>query len=226
MEEDVVMPDDAMRAMLPPPSIVPKDEPKPFTVTPRPDAAPTRGRGRPPGSRNRVKPVEGGVNPPQRMKIPPPRVNEPVDQTAAKKEEKKARAEQYATFINTELNDKLFMFIIGATGMPAEALYKEGRVPAKAQTNPALTEMGNAIAIPADVADSWGKLLAELSYTDAGKSLTKMSENHAMTVVAAAIAAAFSTFRYAQQMKPILDMLKEAQARKAKAAESNGEGTA
>ncbi len=117
------------------------------------------------------------------------------------------------------------MLIIGATNIPAEALYKEGKVPPKAKGNPALTDMGNAIAIPADVADSWGKLIAELTYTDAGKNLVKASENHAVTLLVAALTAAFSTFRYGQQLKPYLDMAKKVQ-QQARENNNNGEPTA
>ena len=206
---------DAFTPMGVPPRLAPIPQPSapptPSKVDPL-TGQPKRGRGRPPGARNRPKPVEGGINPPQRLVTPtqqnPPRASDAVDKKEASKEEKKARADQYATYINTELNDKLFMLIIGATNIPASAFYKEGRVPTKAAGNPDLTEFGNSIAIPPDVADSWGKLLAEVTYTDAGKGLIKATENHNLVIVTAALTAVFSTFRYYQQLKPTLDFIR------------------
>ena len=229
------MSDDALRSMPAPSAIIPREEinftiqqqeSKPQVLDPR-TGQPKRKRGRPPGSGNRIKRPDGGINTPSRLVTPPPRNREststPIDEPIAKKEEKKARAEQYATYINQELNDKLFMFIIGATGMPAEALYKEGRIPPKAAGNPNLTELGNSIAIPADVADSWGKLLAELSYSDMGKSLTKAADNSMAGIVLAALSAAYSTFRYAQTLKPYIEMTRKAQEARSNASSSSEE---
>lgn len=187
----------------------------PTPIDPR-TGQPKRGRGRPPGSTNKVKPPNGGVNPPMTMRggtPSKPKASDPVDTSEATKAAKAARAAQYAGYINTELNDQLFMFLISASGgaVKSEMLYKEGRIPAKAQSNPNLTEFGNAIAIPPDVADSWGKLLAELSYTDVGKNVTKITDNHAMGVVVAAITALYSTYRYSQQLKPILEGMRKMQ---------------
>ena len=175
-----------------------------------------RPRGRPPGSRNKVKPVEGGVDTQRsRLVIPTERKREtpssPIDDAKAIKELKKAKADEYAAWINKELNDQLFTIIIGATNMPAELFYKAGRVPPKSASNPDLTDFGNQIAIPADVSASWGKLLAELSYTDMGKNLTKATEGKSLGLVVAAISAVYSTFRYTQQLKPFLDAVKQNQ---------------
>ncbi len=230
------MPPEALSSMPPPSTIVPKEEvqfsftaptPKP-TINPTTGQPVTRGRGRPPGARNKVKEAPGGTNPPMRINNKDsaprqPRPTDPVDKPEAIKEEKKARAAQYSSFIVDELNDKLFMLIIGATAIPAEAIFKEGRVPPKAQTNPHLTEFGNAIAIPADVADSWGKLIAEITYTPMGKGLVKAGTNPNTGIAIAAIAAIFSTYRYVQQLKPVLDLLKQTAA---KSQETNNEGTA
>lgn len=230
----MTMPDDALKPMPPPPSIMPKVD-TPVTNQPQRTQAPVdprtgqprRTRGRPPGSTNKVIPPSGGVNPPSRLVVPSGgNTNQPnkdtEDELARKKEEKKAKAEQYSTWINQELNDKLFMFLIGASNgsIKPEYIYKEGKVPLKAQGNPNLTELGNALAIPADVADSWGKLLAELSYTDAGKSISKVTDNHMIAVVGAALAAAFSTYRYTQTLKPYLAMIKKVQ--ESQEGESNG----
>ena len=230
------MTDDSFVSMPPPASIVPKEEPQ-FTVAPSQRAAidaktgqVKRGRGRPPGARNKVKIPEGGINPPSKLNIPPStrRDTAPTkDDDERKKEEKKLRAEQYSTYIAQELNDKLFMLLIGASNgaIKPELLYKEGRVPPKAQGNPNLTELGNAIAIPADVADSWGKLIAELTYTDAGKNLVKAADNHSLVIIMAAVTAVFSTYRYSQTLKPYIKMIQQVQAAQkgANSASTSGE---
>lgn len=218
------MPDEAMTSMPPPASIIPKPEPEfhivnktPSVIDPKTGQT-KRGRGRPPGAKNRVKPPDGGINPP--MKMSPgspsrqPSGSDPVDNKEAKKEQKKLRAEQYSKYINEELNDKLFMLLIGASNgaIKPEMLYKEGRVPPKAAGNPNLSELGNAIAIPADVADSWGKLIAELTETDAGKNLMKATDNHTLVVIMAAVTAVFSTYRYSQTLKPYIKLIQQVQA--------------
>jgi hypothetical protein len=196
------------------PSARPVGAPDPRTGVPK------RPRGRPPGSRNRVREPDGGRNTPSTVTIPPgrrPPSTPPTDDEEKKrlqqKQEKKERAEQYAEYINKELNDQLFMFLIASSGgaIKAEHLYKEGRVPPKAAGNPNFSDMGNAIAIPPDVADSWGKLLAELSYTGTGKSVVKMSDNNVLGITIAAVTAAYSTYRYGLQLKSVMEGIKKAQ---------------
>lgn len=228
------MSDDALAPMLPPDELRAiadsfEIKQKPTVIDPR-TGQPRRGRGRPPGAKNKSREPEGGTNPPARMTIPAgPRQtpSSPVDEAVTKKEEKKARAEQYASYINNELNERLFMLIIGTGAFPAEAIYKPGSVPAKAATNPNLTDFGNAIAIPSDVADSVGRLIAELTYTDAGKGIAKVGENQTIAIVVAALGAAFSCYRYSQQLKPILEQIRRVQEAQQKAREQqeNNDGT-
>ena len=196
------------------------------TIDPR-TGQPKRAPGRPRSSTKKAVHPPGTVNPPQTMRGrgTPPKATDTVDVKEATKEQKKLRAEQYATYINTELNDKLFLLISGMPGSPftAAMFYVEGKVPPSVATNPNYSELGNAVAIPADVAGSWGKLLAELSYTDAGKGLAKVGDNHILTIALAALTAVYSTYRYSQQIKPLLDSIKAAQAAQAAAKEgSNG----
>jgi hypothetical protein len=193
----------------------------PLTVQPLPNnGEPRRGRGRPPGAKNKVKRPDGGVNTPQQfgtgVKPPPrkvvePNTNEDIDQEKNKQAEKEGRADHYAGLIHKELNDQLFTTLIGMRLVPAGAIYTAGNIPPASVPDPRLTELGNMIAIPSDVAKSWGKLLAELSYTNAGKSVVGLTQNNNTAVFFAALAALYSTFRYTQQLKPFLDMLKAAQ---------------
>ena len=187
-----------------------------------------RGPGRPPGARNKTKIPEGGINPPAKLILDGGRRNPPKDETledaakrekleAQKRQEKKETAERYATFINEELNDRLMMLVIGLidakTGGSAGAdlIYKEGRVPPKAAGNPNLTSLGNAIAIPADVADSWGKLLAELTNTDSGKKIENTFSGGPAVILISAASALFSTYRYSQQLKPVIAFINQQQ---------------
>lgn len=224
---------DALQAMSVPEglkfSLSPNATAKPVipvgTIDPR-TGQPKRRPGRPTGTTKKADHPKGTVNPPQRMiGSKAPKDTDTVDTKEATKEQKKLRAEQYATYINVELNDKLFMLISGMPNSPfkVENFYKENRVPPSAATNPNYSELGNAVAIPADVAGSWGKLLAELSFTDAGKGLAKVSDNHMLTIALAALTAIWSTYRYSQQLKPLLDQIKQVQEAQAAAKEaSNG----
>lgn len=200
-----------------------KPTPPPFKFT---VAAPTtpkvdnvgepkrRGRGRPPGAKNRIKETELGRNPDMAFNTgpsgKPPSASEEVDKNANIKAEKKARAEEYSKLISEELNDKLFMVIVALTNgkIAFETFYKEGEVPPSKKKDSRLSEMGQAIAIPPDVADSWGKLLAELSYTNPGKGIVKFVDNNPLGILGAALAAAFSTFQYTQTLKPVVEYLK------------------
>lgn len=233
--------DEAFRPMPPPPTLAPptvdqsqfviRPEARQPTIDPK-TGLPKRGRGRPPGSKNRPKTPDGGVNPPMTVRVPGgPRTQTggPVDEATNKKEEKKAKAEKYSQWITQELNDKLFMTLIGMSNgaIKPEHIYKSGFVPPKVQGNPNLTDMGNAIAIPADVADSWGKLIAEVTATEGGGKVEKMAENHVLMIIIAAGSALFSTYRYTQQLKPYIAMIKAVQDAQAKAAQeqdSSGNG--
>jgi len=230
---------DALQSMPPPVGLTFTLDPKAVAASKQPipigtidpkTGQPKRGPGRPIGSTKKAVPPSGGVNPRMTMRgsnPPKGKATDTVDEKEATKEQKKLRAEQYATYINTELNDKLFMLLSSMPNSPfkAENFYKENKVPPKAASNPNLSELGNAVAIPPDVADSWGKLLAELSYTGVGKSISTATDNHALSVVMAAVAAIYSTYRYSLQLKPLLDAVKAAQVLQQQAQENNGTST-
>jgi hypothetical protein len=176
-------------------------------------AQPSKSRGRPPGSRNRPRVPEGGINPPQKINIPnSARNTSSSDSESQKKElqlEKEKTAEKISSYIRNDINDKLFMALIGMSNghIKAEHLFKEGKIPAKAVTNPAYTEMGNAISIPPDVADSWGKLLAELSTTSVGKTLIKSGGSSNLNLIVTAGAVLISSYRYAMTLKPYIELI-------------------
>lgn len=219
------MSDDGMEPMATPASLITSLASRTPIVPP--DGTTPRRRGRPPGSKN--KPKDGAlINPSATLRTPggrTPGPTTPVDQAKADAAAKEEMARKASEWINKELNDQLFMLLMGF-GVPANELYKEGRIPPKAAPNPDLTEFGNAIAIPPDVCDSWGKLYAELSYTGAGKNLTKNLEGKSLGVVFAGLSAVYSTFRYAQTLKPILAFIKaQAEAANAQTTE-DGDGTA
>lgn len=189
---------------------------------------PRRGKGRPPGSRNKPKETELGRNPPQGFKIPPGKRPPPVEDSDSEevkkskiKAEKDARAAQYSAWITEELNEKILMFFLGATGAPPEAVYKAGSIPLAARVNPNLTDLGNRIVIPPDLSDSLGKLMAELAGTNGGKAAGKLADNNMIGVAGAAFVAVFSGYRYYKGLQPILEQIKQAQANQSASTESN-----
>lgn len=206
----------------------------PAVTSPGSDGTVKRPRGRPPGSRNRRPEAE--LHPPQtlgsgsgrgRPTPPNPPIPSTPDEAAISKlkQEKQERADQYAVLIHKELNDQLFTAIIGMRLVPAEVIYKSGHVPPASQPDPTLTEIGNMIAIPTDLAKNVGKLLAELSFTPAGKSVVGLTQNNMAGVAMAALAAFYSTYRYTQQLKPFLDMVRASQAAATVPPEEQGEET-
>jgi hypothetical protein len=68
--------------------------------------------------------------------------------------------------------------------------------------------MGNMLAIPTDLSKNAGRLMAELSYTNGGKSVQNVMGNNNVGILLAAGALLFSGYRYTQQLKPFLDMVK------------------
>ncbi len=210
---DVAMPPPIK--LLPPPLLTNSTEGGDSNVTQQ------RRRGRPPGSKNRPK--EGEVHSTLGTGRPQGR---PTGSTTQPKtdEEKKAdaervvkqqRAEEYAELIHKELNDQLFTAIIGMRLLPAEAIYKQGHIPPTSQPDPTLTEWGNMIAIPTDLSKNVGKLLAELSMTGPGKTVVGVTQGNTAGLVMATIATLWATYRYTQQLKPFLDMVKAAQEKQA-----------
>lgn len=175
---------------------------------------PKRGRGRPPGAKNKPKDVDRDSAAKIVGSRPPAQPTEPDDkdkkaQDAA--EQRKARADYYADKIKNDLNDSVLLFLVSASGgaITMEMLYKEGHVPAGTETNPHLTKMGNAIAIPPNVAKSWGKLIASLETTDVGKNLSKATENSTAALIFAGLTAAWSTYQYMQQLQPVIERLQQ-----------------
>ena len=181
---------------------------------------PRRPRGRPAGG-GRPRIPDGGINPPMefntgRGRSKPTTPTDGVSDDEKKqllKNAKKQREEEYSQYILNDLNEKLFMLIASIPNSPFSIgdFYKEGHIPPKVQQNNNFSDLGNSIGIPVDVANNWGKLLAELSYTDRGKKVEKLGENNALTIGLAALGAIYSTYRYALTMRPILELVKNTQ---------------
>ena len=197
------------------PAAVPK-----FTLAPvaeKPSSnAPKRARGRPKGSLNKPKEPELGRNPPMelgtgRSSLKEPNTREPVDKDANNKAEKKARAEEYAKYISEEINDKIFMAVVllSKNQIKPESFYLPGKAPISKQSDERLSELGNAVAIPPDMANSWGKLLAELSYTETGKTATKYAGSSNLAILGAALTAIVTTIQYVSSVKTTVDTIQQ-----------------
>jgi hypothetical protein len=198
-------------------AFTPAEIPRFTLVTPTKTDTPKRPRGRPPGAKNRPKEPDLGVNPPMELgrgsspKGPPPKSTDTVDQEANKKAEKKARAEEYAKYISEDINDKIFMAVVLLTKnqIKPEMFYLPGKAPAAKQSDERLSELGNAVAIPPDMASSWGKLLAELSYTQAGQSATKYAGNNNLAILGAALTAIVTTLQYVGSVKNTIEGIQQ-----------------
>jgi hypothetical protein len=136
--------------------------------------------------------------------------NEDVDLERNNKAEKKAKAEEYAKYIMEDVNDKIFIAVVMLSGgkVDPEAFYLPGKAPEFKKSDPRLSDLGKTVAIPPDMANSWGKLLAELSMTDAGKTATKYAGTSSLAIVGAALTALLTTFQYVLTIKPVVDGLK------------------
>lgn len=210
------------------PATIPKFTLAPPVEKPRSGDGTKRPRGRPPGAKNKPKEPELGYNPPMELgrgkDTPRPSSNDSVDKDANKKAEKKARAEDYAKYITEDINDKIFMAVVlmSKNKIKPDAFYLPGKAPAAKQSDSRLSELGNAVAIPPDMANSWGKLLAELSYTDAGKSATKYAGTSSLTILGAALTALVTSIQYVTSVKSVVDGIQLMQEMANEEADSDG----
>jgi hypothetical protein len=155
--------------------------------------------------------------------VVPPKVTDPVDPDLNKKAEKKARAEEYAKYITEDINDKIFLAVVMLSKgtIKADAFYLPGKAPAAKQSDDRLSELGNAVAIPPDMATAWGKLLAELSYTEPGKSATKLVGTSGLAMLGAAVTAIVTSIQYVTSVKTVVDGIQQMQEMMANEEESN-----
>ena len=197
------------------PAAIPK-----FTLAPAPVQSTSgtgiKRRGRPPGSKNKPKEPDY-INPSMelgtgsRSTLKEPKTREEVDNEANRKAEKKARADEYAKYISEEINDKIFMAVVllSKNQIKPEAFYLPGKAPISKQSDERLSELGNAVAIPPDMANSWGKLLAELSYTETGKTATKYAGSSNLAILGAALTAIVTTIQYVSGVKTTIDTIQQ-----------------
>lgn len=150
--------------------------------------------------------------------------NQPVDEDANKKAEKAARAEEYAKYISEDVNDKIFMAVVLMTkgAVKADEFYLPGKAPASKIADERLSPLGQAVAIPPDMANSWGKLLAELSYTEGGKTATKYAGSNALSILGAALTALVTTLGYVTSVKATMEGINQMILLQQEQAEGNG----
>lgn len=181
----------------------------------RKDGEVSKPLGRPPGSRNRPKdgqePDRAGASP-TRIVTPPrrePQAKDAVDQDAAKKAERDRKVSEYEQKLTGEISEDLLAAVMAATGIPSEVFFVSGKAPVRFTPNTNLTRIGQAFAIPNDVAHYWSKVLVAFTETDSGKKLTGSFEGGNAGLLFAGLMAVASTVRYFQQVKSGMQMLSE-----------------
>lgn len=176
------------------------------------DGTPGGRAGRPPGSRTRRpedEPIRGQgatITPPPARQ---PRPSDPVDKDEAKKAEREGKIKAWEDKITGEFTEDLLSVVIATTGIPAALIFKEGHAPVRFAENPHLTPIGQAFAIPGDVAHYWSKLVVALSETETGKKLTGEATGGNLGLIFATLMALGSTIRWGQQVKGAMDQLRE-----------------
>ena len=195
-----------------------------FTLSPQASAEvsgePVKRRpGRPPGAKNKAtleanaRAREGGstsFDPGARKRLRDSvegNENQGVDKDLAKKAEKAARADEYAKYIMEDVNDKIFMAVVLMTkgGIKADQFYLPGKAPASKVADERLSPLGQAVAIPPDMANAWGKLLAELSFTEGGKTATKYAGSSGLATLGAALTALVTSIGYVTSVKATME---------------------
>jgi hypothetical protein len=146
---------------------------------PQANTEPTRrGPGRPRGSRN----VAASARQPSRVsptrvvsRTPSQGSTQGVDPNtpdpALLKELKEARASELQEKISDAINETI-MLGLTSIGVPIALLYKPGQEPAAATESEKYTDMAKGLTITPNQAKFWGRLLAELESTEAGKKFS------------------------------------------------------
>lgn len=200
---------------------------------------PKRGRGRPPGSKNKATLAKEAstVSPgtvdrrtaTQRMAVEASR-RKAADSAAKKEddtrtpEEKRAayntRVEDLAVSISENVNGHIAE-LLGAAGLPTSMIYKEGREPKHVVKDSPYTDLVDRVMVPDNTVESWAKLWAQVELTDWGKRLAGTGGGTGNSNIGLLIAAALSVLgtvqyvqglnEFARQMKPMLDAYKQSQ---------------
>jgi hypothetical protein len=222
-----VMDDDARAPYEPPP--------KPGSIAEQLASVPKRGRGRPPGSKNKSTLAKEASTvstqtvdkrtATQRMAADRARTNQaakqPVDERTP--EQKRAayqgRVEELSVSISENVNGHIAE-LLGAAGIPSQFIYKEGREPKHVQRDSPYTDLVDRVMVPDNTVESWAKLWAQVELTDVGKRFAGSGggTNSNTGLVLAALFSLFGTFQYlqgiqqfAKEMKPMMDAYKQSQ---------------
>lgn len=136
---------------------------------------PRRGRGRPPGSKNKPKmdPTTGQLSGgPTAPGTPTPTQAQLDAEKKRKLDAKKAKADEWAKRIVTDGNEYI-MSLLMTQGVPGALLYKQ--IPIAEVVNPNYTPIANKVAIQPSLAKLLGATLAELETSDAGSKLAAVA---------------------------------------------------
>lgn len=178
-----------------------------------------RGRGRPPGSRNKttiareeavargeyIPPsTRGSVVRPGRQAPPPRAGKEPKPQIVRDVEKVKKAAVDYQNLIVEELNENILSVFMGL-GIPSNMLYKPGHEPSAQVSSNKYTELGAKLVLNPSQAKVLGRFAAELAATKSGETAAAMVQNNTAMLVVYGLLSVGAGFQYLSGVKQVID---------------------
>jgi hypothetical protein len=187
---------------------------------------PKRGRGRPPGSRNRPKEVESGSDTGTRVQIPqgPAPTVDKAEEEAKKRRVKAERAKKISDYLAGDFSEQALEMLVSGTKIPANLIFTERAATVKRSTNPNLTEFGQRFAVPPDVAEAWGKVLAEFASSAQGGKIAESFESGSAGLIIACLLCFLTTARWGRSLKEDFDKVQELLTRMAETEGQQAEG--
>lgn len=188
-------------------------------------SVPRRGRGRPPGSKNKStlerERIAASLPPPRQPNVPPsetPKREPPTaEEILAKKRARESRANDISAKIQEDLNDGIMMLLV-SMGVPAELLYKEGYVPEHQVKASKFTPLASNVVVGPLQANVYGKFLAALEDTETGRKVTGNTSTgngplivYGLLSIAASVQYVQGLSQFTKNISPILEAYKAAQ---------------
>jgi hypothetical protein len=172
---------------------------------------PKRRPGRPPGSKNKPKDPQATANVGGGPTVVVPGRGRPTltekspeeiaREKRAKLELKRDRAKKIADYLTGDFSEQMLEMLVSSTPIDPDIIFTKAAPTTKRSKNPNLTETGQRFAVPPDVAEAWGRVLAELSTSTTGGKLVESFESGNAGLVLACLIAALTTSRYIRSLK-------------------------
>lgn len=177
-----------------------------------------RGRGRPPGSKNKSTLArEGQVGVSRsgssRLVTPPGRSPKPDDGLTPeqRREIKQRRRDELQEKIINDGNEQIMLMLV-SLGVPSSLLYKPGMAPAEVQTLSKYTQLASSVTISPIQAGLYAKFATELEQTDIGQKVTGVTGDSKMPLILYGALSLAATVQYvkgltqfAEKIKPYLE---------------------